>query len=113
KAVPVALETHQTHIDLARNAERGVSMTELRQLSRVGEIQIPDWAVPHGARVVPSEVENEAAGEAATWTGSGGIKSGEFTTGFAITVPLVDTTIYLDHLANRFLKADGQITENV
>jgi len=113
KAIPWALETYQTLIDLARNAESGVSMIELRQLSRIGEIQIPDWAVPLGARVVPSEVENGAAGEAATWTGSGGIKSGEFTTGFAITVPLVDTTIYLDHLANRFLKADGQITENV
>ena len=25
----------------------------------------------------------------------------------------MDTTIYLDHLANRFLKADGQITKNV
>jgi len=113
KAIPWALETYQTLIDLARNAESGVSMIELRQLSRIGEIQIPDWAVPLGARVVPSEVENGAAGVAATWTGSEGIKSREFTSGFAITVPLMDTTIYLDHLANRFLKADGQITENV
>jgi D-amino-acid oxidase len=113
KAIPWALETYQTLIDLARNAESGVSMIELRQLSRIGEIQIPDWAVPLGARVIPSEVENGAAGEPATWTGSEGIKSREFTSGFAITVPLMDTTIYLDHLANRFLKADGQITENV
>ena len=113
KAIPWALETYQTLIDLARNAESGVSMIELRQLSRIGEIQIPDWAVPLGARVIPSEVENGAAGEPATWSGSEGIKSREFTSGFAITVPLMDTTIYLDHLANRFLKADGQITENV
>ena len=113
KAIPWALETYQTLIDLARNAESGVSMIELRQLSRIGELQIPDWAVPLGARVIPSKVENGAAGEPATWTGSEGIKSREFTSGFAITVPLMDTTIYLDHLANRFLKADGQITENV
>jgi D-amino-acid oxidase len=113
KAIPWALETYQTLIDLARNTESGVSMIELRQLSRIGEIQIPDWAVPLGARVIPSEVENGSAAEPATWTGSEGIKSREFTSGFAITVPLVDTTIYLDHLANRFLKADGQITENV
>ena len=113
KAIPWALETYQTLIDLARNAESGVSMIELRQLSRIGEIQIPDWAVPLGARVIPTKVENGAAGEPATWTGSEGIKSREFTSGFAITVPLMDTTIYLDHLANRLLKADGQITENV
>jgi len=113
KAIPWALETYQTLINLARNAESGVSIIELRQLSRIGEIQIPDWAVPLGARFIPSEVENGAAREAATWTGNEGIKSCEFTSGFAITVPLMDTTIYLDHLANRFLKADGQITENV
>src|SRR5882757_2696124 len=113
KAIPWALETYQTLINLARNAESGVSMIELHQLSRSGEIQIPDWAVPLGARFIPSEVENGAAREAATWTGNEGIKSCEFTSGFAITVPLMDTTIYLDHLANRFLKADGQITENV
>src|SRR6266542_458229 len=33
--------------------------------------------------------------------------------GSSITVPLMDTTIYLDYLANRFLKADGQIIENM
>jgi D-amino-acid oxidase len=121
KAIPWAIETYQTLIDLARNAESGVSMIELRQLSRIGEIQTPDWAVPLGARVIPSELGNGAAAEPATWTGwpeaersgSERIKSREFTSGFAITVPLMDTTIYLDHLANRFLNADGQITENV
>jgi D-amino-acid oxidase len=122
KVIPWALETFRTLIDLARSAESGVSMIELRQFSRSGEIQVPDWAIPLGAQtVIPSEIENGAAGEAATWTGrtkaerTGGerIKSREFASGFAITVPLMDTTIYLDYLANRFLKADGQITENV
>ena len=50
KAIPWALETYQTLIELARNVENGVSMIELHQLSRMGEIQIPDWAVPLGAR---------------------------------------------------------------
>ena len=40
-------------------------------------------------------------------------KSVEFAGGFVLNVPLMDTTIYLDYLANRFLKADGQIIENV
>jgi D-amino-acid oxidase len=130
KVIPWALETYRKLIDLARNAESGVSMIELRQFSRTEEIQIPDWAIPLGAQpVIPSpstslgtgSVENGAAGEAATWTGrpeaeqsgSERNKSREFASGFAITVPLMDTTIYLDYLANRFLKADGQITENM
>ena len=48
KVIPWALETYQTLIDLARNPESGVSMIELHQFSRIGEIQIPDWAVPLG-----------------------------------------------------------------
>jgi D-amino-acid oxidase len=130
KVIPWALEAFRTLIDLARNSNSGISMIELRQFSRTEKIQIPDWAIPLGAQsVIPSPstslrtgcVENGAAGEAATWTGrpeaersgSERIKSREFTSGFAITVPLMDTTVYLDYLANRFLKADGQITENV
>jgi D-amino-acid oxidase len=130
KVIPWALETYRTLIDLARNPDSGASMIELRQFSRTEEIQIPDWAIPLGAQaVIPSPstslrtgpVENGAAGEAATWTGrpeaersgSERIKSREFASAFAITVPLMDTTIYLDYLANRFLKADGQIIENM
>jgi D-amino-acid oxidase len=130
KVIPWALETYRKLIDLARNPDSGASMIELRQFSRTEEIQIPDWAIPLGAQaVIPSpstslrtgSVENGAAGEAATWTGrpeaersgSERIKSREFASAFAITVPLMDTTIYLDYLANRFLKADGQIIENM
>jgi D-amino-acid oxidase len=99
KAILWALETYQTLIELGRDVESGVSMIELLQLSRIGEIQIPDWAVPLGGEtVIPSEVE-------------GFLKL--FISGFSLRVPLMDTTIYLDYLANRFLKADGQITENV
>jgi D-amino-acid oxidase len=98
KVIPRALETFRVLIDLARDPESGVSMIELRQFSRAGEIRIPDWAIPLGAHpVISSEVEDTR----------------EFTSGFAITVPLMDTTIYLDYLANRFSKANVQITENV
>jgi len=34
KVIPWALETYRALIDLARNADRGVSMIELRQFSR-------------------------------------------------------------------------------
>jgi D-amino-acid oxidase len=97
KVIPWGLQTRRVLIDLARDPDSGVSIIELHQFSRTEEIQIPDWAIPVGASVIPSEVERPR----------------EFTSGFAITVPLTDTTIYLDYLAARFLKADGEITENV
>jgi D-amino-acid oxidase len=98
KVISWALETRRTLLDLARNPDSGVSMIELRQFSRTEEIQIPDWAIPLGAKtVIPSEVE----------------RSREFASGFAITVPLMDTTIYLDYLADRFRKANGQIAKTI
>ena len=138
KVIPWALQTFDALVDLA--PESGVSMIELRQFSRNKEIQIPDWAIPLGAEpvilsspsVIPSarravaqrrrEVENGAAREAATRTGrpeaertgSERIKSLEsFSSGFSLRVPLMDTTIYLDYLANRFSRAGGSITRNV
>src|SRR5437867_11651047 len=61
-------------------------MIELRQFSRTGEIQIPDWAIPLGAQavthnspsVMSSKVERSLAGNFL------GFKSG-----YAITVPLM------------------------
>jgi D-amino-acid oxidase len=123
KVIPWAIKTYRALVDLAPGPDIGVSMIELRQFSRTKEIRIPDWAIPLGAQaVIPSEVGNEAAGEVATWTarpeierkGSERIKSLKlFKSGFSLRVPLMDTTIYLDYLANRFLKADGEIVENV
>src|SRR6267143_714690 len=129
KVIPWALGTYRTLIDLARNPDSGVSMIELRQFSRIEKIHIPDWAIPLGARaVVPnlppvtsSEVENGAAGKATTWTGrpeaertgSERIRSLKiFKSGFSLRVPLMDTTIYLDYLANRFVAAGGSIAPN-
>src|SRR6266480_3323618 len=130
KVIPWALGTRQALIDLARNPDTGVSLIELRQFSRTEEIQIPAWAIQLGASAIPSpstslrtgSVENGAAGEAATLagrpraerTGSERITSLEsFKSGFAIAVPLMDTTIYLNYLANRFRATGGSITENV
>lgn len=115
KAVPWALETYQTLIDLARNVESGVSMIEMRQLSRIGEIQIPDWAVPLGARrlsAIATAHCRSAGGSREKRLDTTG-RPQDFRSGFSLRVPLMDTTIYLDYLANRFLKANGQITENV
>src|SRR5262245_36020553 len=50
RVIPLALETYQVLLDLARFAESGVSMIESRQLLRTAEIEIPDWAIPLGAR---------------------------------------------------------------
>ena len=121
RVIPWALETYKTLVELSNNSRTGVSIIELHQFSRTGEIQIPDWAIPLGASVIPSGAENGAAGEAATWTGrpeaertgSERIKSREFTSGYAIKVPLTDTTIYLDYLSARFLKVGGAINTNV
>ena len=91
KVIRWALETYRTLIDLARNPDSGVSMIELYQFSRTEEIQIPDWAIPLGARTTSLKI----------------LKSG-----FSLRVPLMDTTIYLDYLAKRFVAAGGSIAAN-
>ena len=110
KVIPWALETYKALIDLTRDPRSGVSMIDLRQFSRTGEIQIPDWAIPLGGSVIPSKVACDAVAER---TGSERIKCREFTSGYAISVPLTDTTIYLDYLAARLLRAGGTINGEV
>jgi D-amino-acid oxidase len=97
RVIPLALETYQVLLDLARFPESGVSMIETRQFLRTGEVQIPDWAIPLGATVIPSAAE----------------ESRGFSSGYAMNVPLMDTTIYLDYLAARFVKAGGEVNANV
>ena len=60
RVIPLALETYQVLLDLARFPESGVSIIESRQFLRTGEIEIPEWAIPLGASVIPSEVEGSA-----------------------------------------------------
>src|SRR5438105_6380552 len=78
-------------------------MLEIWQFTRVGLVPIPDWAKNLGARpisVIPSEVEGSLTIPAFPSI---------FSNGYALNVPLIDTTIYLDYLANRFHNAGGTI----
>ena len=122
RVIPLALETYQVLLDLARFPESGVSIIESRQFLRTGEIEIPDWAVPLGASVIPSEVEgsrcasfNVSPRDPSTSPAYAGSAQDDdcFANGFSLRVPLMDTTIYLDYLAARFRKAGGEIQANV
>jgi D-amino-acid oxidase len=109
RVIPWAVDSYKALVALSRDSRSGVSIIELRQFSRAGKIQIPDWAIPVGAQavtrsfpcVMSSEVERSLA------------VNSLFKSGFSLRVPLMDTTIYLDYLANRFLKAGGEIFANV
>jgi D-amino-acid oxidase len=94
KTIRWALETYRTLLDLASDTRGGISMIELREFSRTSEIEIPQWALPLGARRLDSEIPPS------------------FVSGFTLNVPLMDTTIYLDYLARRFRDADGEIHPN-
>src|SRR6476660_4566501 len=108
RVIPLALETYQVLLDLARFPDSGVSVIESRQFLRTGEIEIPGWAIPLGAQRLSSvatglwPVQNRAQ--------RGGYS---FKSSFSLHVPLMDTTIYLDYLAQRFHKAGGEIHANV
>jgi D-amino-acid oxidase len=95
KVIAWALETYRILVDLTHHHASGVSMIELRQFSRAAEIRTPEWANSLGARM---------------------LRRGEilpaFASGFAIEVPLMDTTIYLEYLAKRFQRGGGKINVN-
>jgi D-amino-acid oxidase len=98
KVIAWALETYKVLVDLSGDVRTGVSMIELHQFSRANEIPIPDWAHSLGASVIPTRVKESLT---------------VFRSGFAMNVPLMDTTIYLDYLANRFIEAGGEINPYV
>ena len=50
KVIAWALATYSVLVDLCDDPGSGVSMIELRQFSRTGQIDIPNWAHPLGAR---------------------------------------------------------------
>jgi D-amino-acid oxidase len=97
KVIPWALASYKVLVDLAKDSRSGISMIELRQYCRTGDIQIPDWA-----SVISTEVEKSL-----------NISDSVFSNGFSLNVPLMDTTIYLDYLANRFKKAGDSINFGV
>jgi D-amino-acid oxidase len=96
KVIAWALATHHTLVDLCDDPRSGVSMIELRQFSRTAGIEIPDWAIPLGASSVAAS-----------------LCEAPFKAGFAMNVPLMDTTLYLPYLATRFIAAGGLITSGV
>jgi D-amino-acid oxidase len=94
KVIAWSLATFDQLVRLTRDSETGVRMIELRCYARAGEIEIPDWGTPLGARRLKS-------------------LPGNFASGFAIDVPLIDTSIYLEYLTRRFAQAGGTITSGV
>ena len=108
RVIPLALETYQVLLDLARLPESGVSIIESRQFLRTGEIEIPEWAIPLGAQSLSSVAMGLRPVRDRAQRGGYSFKSG-----FSLRVPLMDTTIYLDYLAARFRKAGGEIHANV
>ena len=88
KVIAWALESYEVFRELSRNAATGVSMIELRTFSRRDELPIPSWAAAFNARSMSK-------------------------TEFVMTVPLSDTSIYLDYLQKRFLAAGGKMTTGV
>jgi D-amino-acid oxidase len=108
RVIPLALETYQVLLDLTGVPETGVSMIESRQFLRTGEIEIPDWAIPLGAKRLSSVVTGLCRVRNRAQRGGYSFKSG-----FSLPVPLMDTTIYLDYLAARFRNAAGEIHANV
>jgi D-amino-acid oxidase len=118
KVIAWALETYQVLVDLSRDAQTGVSIIELRSFSRAGEVQIPDWAIPLGARRLRHSAVATGLRPVSHRAQRGGYSSVDeippaFTSGFALAVPLMDTTIYLDYLTSRFLDAGGSMNGNV
>jgi D-amino-acid oxidase len=88
KVVPWALESYDVFRALSHDPATGVSMIELRQFRRNENLQIPAWAGTFSARSTRS---NE----------------------FVMTVPLSDSSIYLDYLRTRLLAAGGKLTTGI
>jgi D-amino-acid oxidase len=108
KIIPWALTTYERLRDLAHDRKTGVAMIEIRQFTRTGEIPVPDWAKNLGANpVIPSAIEG-SRGETRSNFRDSKLPPG-FTSGYSLTVPLTDTTIYLDYLADRFRESGGRI----
>ncbi len=87
-----SLETFDILQELSETQGSGVSMLELRSFARVGEMEIPNWAFSLGARRLPPTLIPAC-----------------FASGYTLNVPLTDTTIYLDYLAERFRCAGGEL----
>jgi D-amino-acid oxidase len=88
KVVPWALASYDVFRALSHDPATGVSLIELRQFRRNENLQIPAWAEAFSARSTRS---NE----------------------FVMTVPLSDSSIYLEYLRTRLLAAGGRLTTGI
>jgi D-amino-acid oxidase len=88
RVIPWALESYEIFRALSRDPATGVSMIELRQFSRGNELPIPPWAEAFNPR--------SSAG-----------------TEFVMTVPLSDSSLYLDYLQRRLIAGGGTLTTGV
>ena len=86
KVIAWALESYDVFRQLSQDPRSGVSMIQLRTFSYTGEIAIPPWATKLGAQA-------------------------DGTSEFVMTVPLTDTTIYLDYLQRRLTNAGAKIND--
>ena len=90
-----SLETFAVLRELRREPASGVDLVELRVFARRGVLEIPDWARSLGAAPLdPTEIAADI-----------------FTSGYAVEVPVTDTTIYLDYLSRRAADAGATFTE--
>jgi D-amino-acid oxidase len=88
-----ARRTYETLLPLAAVDGAGVSMIEFRVVSHeVAAAESPGWA----ADCAPHPL-------------TGSELPGRYRSGYAITVPLMDTGVYLNYLATRFTNAGGVI----
>jgi D-amino-acid oxidase len=88
RVIPWALESYEVFRELSRDPATGVSMIELRQFSRTNELKVPSWA------------ETLQAGSNTSRE-------------FVLTVPLTDSSIYLDYLRKRLFAAGGELTVGI
>ncbi|HET9419267.1 MAG TPA: FAD-dependent oxidoreductase, partial [Chthoniobacterales bacterium] len=114
KVVAWALTTYRVLVGLASDPRSGVSMLQLRQYSRTGALAIPEWAHSLGAHclsLIPSA--RRAVAQRRREVEESLTFASIFKSGFAMKVPLMDTTIYLDYLTNRFRARGGEIHAGV
>ena len=96
RIIPWALSSYARFLELARDPQTGVSITELRVFSRLGPIDPPDWAQSFATRPLIAR-EIPAA----------------FISGLSIRVPLIETGKYLAWLASRLTNAGGSISGGI
>jgi D-amino-acid oxidase len=96
EVIPWAIASYQRFLDLVRQPEIGVSVTELRVFSRLGPIEPPAWAQSFTTGSLPeSEIPPS------------------FVSGFSIDVPLIETGKYLEYLSARLTSAGSSISSGM